>query len=179
MQCFACFPLQLLPVVSDTKSLLVHWEFIHTAQRMSLDYVPFLEIFLGLLGFGLSIMFCTAFCRACSRIREAQIEREAWRYAEREGHQPPSIYVIPFPGNISQHDGEDPHRVPRYSQEVHSPPQYSTSAYCGPPPSYTELEIKPEDLPPAYTEYSVPVYPITPPPDSDIDQPQTQTQTQT
>ncbi|XP_068167577.1 uncharacterized protein si:dkey-283b1.6 isoform X2 [Antennarius striatus] len=117
------------------------------------------------------------FLQACSRYREEQIEREAWRRSEQEG-RPPPIYFIPFPGSISQQDGEDHVRVPRYSQEFQSPPQYNTAAYCGPPPSYNELGIKPEDLPPAYTEYSAPVYPITPPPHTDMVQPQTQTQTQ-
>lgn len=93
------------------------------------------SIFLGILGVGLSILFCTSFCRACHRYREAQIEREAWR---RTGHdQPPSIYFIPFPGNISHLDAEDPSRDPRYSQD-HQPPQYSAVSY-GPPPSYNEV----------------------------------------
>ncbi|XP_051279368.1 uncharacterized protein si:dkey-283b1.6 isoform X1 [Dicentrarchus labrax] len=140
-----------------------------------MSYLPILEIFLGILGFGLSIMFCTTFCRACSRIREEQIEREVWRRSEQDG-RPPSIYFIPFPRNISQQDVEEHLRVPRYSQELQSPPRYSTDAYCGPPPSYNELGIKPEDLPPAYTEYNAPACPITPPPHIDMVQPQTQSQ---
>lgn len=133
------------------------------------------RIFLGMLGFGLSIMFCTTFCRACSRYREEQIEREVWRRTEQDG-RPPPIYFIPFHGSMSHQDGDDHPRAPRYSQENHTPPQYSNAAYSGPPPSYNELGLKPEDLPPAYTEYSVPVYPITPPPPSDMVQPQTQSQ---
>ncbi|XP_036955411.1 extensin [Acanthopagrus latus] len=121
----------------------------------------FLEIFLGILGFGLSILFCTTFCRACSRFREEQIERELWRRNEQEAHRNP-IFFIPFPRNGSE--SESQYRVPRYSEEVQSPPRYSTAAYCGPPPSYNELGIKPEDLPPAYTEFSAPGYPSTPPP---------------
>ncbi|XP_037632590.1 uncharacterized protein si:dkey-283b1.6 isoform X1 [Sebastes umbrosus] len=140
---------------------------------MPFDYIPILEIFLGILGFGLSIMFCTTFCRACSRLREEQIEREALRRSEQNG-RPPPIYFIPFHGSLQ--DGEDHPRVPRYSQEILTPPVYSNAAYCGPPPSYNELGLKPEDHPPAYTEYTVPVYPITPPPHTDMVQPQTQSQ---
>ncbi|XP_060894472.1 uncharacterized protein si:dkey-283b1.6 [Labrus mixtus] len=139
--------------------------------------LPFLEIFLGFLGFGLTILFCTTFCRACSRIREEQIEAEALRRSEQEG-RPHSIYFIPFPRNISQQDIEDHFRVPRYSQEVQTPPRYSTAANSGPPPSYNELAFKPEDLPPAYTEYSAPVYPISPPPPPHVELAQLQTQTQ-
>ncbi|XP_044051315.1 uncharacterized protein si:dkey-283b1.6 [Siniperca chuatsi] len=142
---------------------------------MSSHYIPILEIFLGILGFGLSIMFCTTFCRACSRLREEHIEREAWRRSEQDGC-PRSIYFIPYPRRMSQQDSEDHHRVSQHSQELHTPPQYSTAVYCGPPPSYNELGFKPEDLPPAYTEYNTPVYPITPPPLTDMVQPQTQSQ---
>ncbi|XP_042344889.1 extensin [Plectropomus leopardus] len=144
---------------------------------MPFQSIPILEIFLGILGFGLSIMFCTTLCRVCSRYREEQIEREVLRRSEQEG-RPPPIYFIPFHGSLSQ-DGEDHPRVPRYSQEIHAPPRYSNAVYCGPPPSYNELGFKPEDLPPDYTEYSVPVtpvYPITPPPHTDMVQPQTQSQ---
>lgn len=93
------------------------------------------SIFLGILGVGLSILFCTSFCRACHRYREAQIEREAWRRSAQEG-QPP-IYFIPFPGSRSQLDAEDPIREPRYSQD-YQPPQYSAVSY-GPPPSYNDV----------------------------------------
>ncbi|XP_062274136.1 uncharacterized protein si:dkey-283b1.6 [Scomber scombrus] len=143
---------------------------------MPLGYIPIVEIFVGFLGFGLFIMFCTTFCRACSRLREEQIEREALRRNEMEGW-PPSIYFIPFPGGRSQQDGEDQVGVPRYSHEF-TPPRYSTEVFSGPPPAYSELAFKPEDLPPVYTEYSVPVYPTTPPPHTEMVQPQTQTQTQ-
>ncbi|XP_068577191.1 uncharacterized protein si:dkey-283b1.6 [Cebidichthys violaceus] len=143
---------------------------------MPFDSIPILEIFLGILGFGLSIMFCTTFCRACSRLREEQIDREAWRRSEQEA-RPPPIYFIPFHGSMSQQDSEDHPRVPRYSQELHAPPRYSNAAVCGPPPSYNEVGLKPDDPPPpAYTEYNVPVYPITPPPHTDMGQPQTQSQ---
>ncbi|XP_040011857.1 uncharacterized protein si:dkey-283b1.6 [Xiphias gladius] len=141
---------------------------------MPFYYIPILEIFLGILGFGLSIMFCTTFCRACSRMREEQIEREAWRRSEQDG-RPPSIYFIPFHGSRSQQDSEDA-RVPPHSQELHTPPRYSTAVYCGPPPSYNELGIKPDDLPPAYTEHTVPVCPVTPQPHTDMVQSQTQPQ---
>ncbi|KAL7391162.1 hypothetical protein ABVT39_005245 [Epinephelus coioides] len=169
--------MRLLRAKLSSSSSRVFWtqEFIHKAQRMPFDYIPILEIFLGMLGFGLSIMFCTTFCRACSRYREEQIEREVWRRTEQDG-RPPPIYFIPFHGSMSHQDGDDHPRAPRYSQENHTPPQYSNAAYSGPPPSYNELGLKPEDLPPAYTEYSVPVYPITPPPPSDMVQPQTQSQ---
>lgn len=93
------------------------------------------SIFLGIMGVGLSILFCTSCCRACYRYREAQIEREAWRRSVQDG-QPP-IYFIPFPGNRSQLDVEDPSREPRYSQD-NQPPQYSTISY-GPPPSYNDV----------------------------------------
>lgn len=99
------------------------------------------RIFLSILGFGLSIMFCTTFCRACSRLREEAIEREAWRRSEQDGH-PPSIYFIPFPGGRSRRDSEDHLRAPRYSQELQSPPRYSMAGYCGPPPSYNEVILK-------------------------------------
>lgn len=99
------------------------------------------SIFLGILGVGLSILFCTSFCRACQRYREAQIEREAWRRTGHDG-QPPSIYFIPFPGNISHRDAEDPSREPRSSQD-HQPPQYS-AVTCGPPPSYNEVGRVPQ-----------------------------------
>ncbi|XP_056275521.1 uncharacterized protein si:dkey-283b1.6 [Pseudoliparis swirei] len=128
--------------------------------------IPILEIFLGILGFGLSIMFCTTFCRVCSRLREEQIAREAWRHSEQQDTHPPPIYFIPFHGSRTQQDGEDHHRVPRYSQELHAPPQYSNGVLCGPPPSYNELGLKPDDLPPAYTENHVPMYPIGAPPQS-------------
>ncbi|XP_071339524.1 uncharacterized protein [Trachinotus anak] len=141
---------------------------------MPFQYIPILEIFLGILGFGLSIMFCTTFCRACSRLREEELEREAWRRSEQDG-RPPPIYFIPFPRSMSQQDSEDTRAV-RHSQEVHSPPRYSTAAYCGPPPSYDELGCKPDDLPPAYTEHNVPVYPITPQPHTDMVQSQTWSQ---
>lgn len=39
-----------------------------------------------------------------------------------------------------------------------------------------QLEHKLEDLPPAYTEYNVPVYPMAPPPSIEVGQPQTQLQ---
>eukprot|EP00066_Takifugu_rubripes_P028698 XP_011617964.1 PREDICTED: extensin-like [Takifugu rubripes] len=138
---------------------------------MSDDFFPFLDIFLGILGVGLSILFCSSFCRACHRYREAQMEREAWRRTAHDG-QPPSIYFIPFPGNLSHRDAEDPSRDPRYSQD-HPPPQYSAVS-CGPPPSYSELGFKPEDLPPAYTEDAPAVLPVTPPPHTHEVRPQTQ-----
>lgn len=94
------------------------------------------RIFLGILGFGLSILFCTTFCRACSPFREEQIEREVWRRNEQEARRNP-IFFIPFPRNGSE--SENQFRVPRYSEEVQAPPRYSTAAYCGPPPSYNEV----------------------------------------
>ncbi|XP_072289986.1 uncharacterized protein [Eucyclogobius newberryi] len=115
--------------------------------------LPVLEIFMAVLGFGLTIMFCTTFCRACHRLRDEQIERETWRRSEQDG-RPPSIYVIPFPRNLSQ-DSED--IVPRHSQDI--PIHYTNGAFSEPPPAYNELGFKPDDLPPAYTEYSVPMYP--------------------
>ncbi|XP_061623391.1 uncharacterized protein si:dkey-283b1.6 [Phyllopteryx taeniolatus] len=147
---------------------------------MSLNSIAALDIFLALLGIGLLIMFCTTFCSACSRLREEQIEREAWRHAEENG-RPPSIFFIPFPGSLSQQqqqqsqqqDEEEHYRVPRYSQEAFRPPQYNASGGCsGPPPSYTELGFKPDDLPPAYTEYNV--NPVIAPVHTDVAQSPTQ-----
>ncbi|XP_055017297.1 uncharacterized protein si:dkey-283b1.6 [Boleophthalmus pectinirostris] len=131
--------------------------------------LPALEIFMAVLGFGLTIMFCTTFCRACSRLREEQIEREAWRRTEHDG-RPPSIFVIPFPRSLSQ-ESED--MVHRHSQDF--PPQYTNGAFCEPPPAYNELGFKPDDLPPAYTEYSVPMYPMPPAP-ATVDQAHGQSQ---
>lgn len=96
------------------------------------------RIFLGILGCGLSILFCTTFCKVCSRLRVQHLERETWRRSEQDG-QPPSIYFIPIAGSVSQQDDDSHLGVPRYSQEFHTPPQYSTTAYCGPPPSYNEV----------------------------------------
>ncbi|XP_077571109.1 uncharacterized protein LOC144195385 [Stigmatopora nigra] len=136
---------------------------------MSLNSIPALEIFLAILGIGLLIMFCTTFFRACSRLREEQIEREAWRRTEHEG-RPPPIFFIPFPGRLSQQQGdEEQHVAPQYaSQDSFTPPVYNDAGgFCGPPPSYTEVGFKPDDLPPAYSEYSAnpvlsPAHPVTP-----------------
>ncbi|XP_072243033.1 uncharacterized protein [Leuresthes tenuis] len=128
---------------------------------MGIENFPFLELFLGLLGMGLSILCCTSFCRACTRFREEQIEREVQRRSEHSPHLQ-SIYFIPFPRSRPQQDSEDQHGVE--CGEPHTPPRYSTTDYYGPPPSYNELGIKPDDLPPAYTEQNFPVYPTTPPP---------------
>ncbi|XP_034025489.1 uncharacterized protein si:dkey-283b1.6 [Thalassophryne amazonica] len=103
------------------------------------DKVPVVQIFLGILGFGLSIMFCTTFCRLCQHFRERQVDREEWRRNAEEGRTPP-IYVIPFPRSMSQQDSEDHSRVPSYSPEIlYGPSQYNTNPYCGPPPSYNEV----------------------------------------
>lgn len=161
-------------MVSDSTLILVHQEFVQAALRMP-DYLPFLEIFLAMLGLGLTIVFCTTFCKMCSRFREEQREVTMRRNSDLED-RPPPIYIIPFPG-MSQHDSEDHLRVPRHSQELHSPPpRYSTTVYSEAPPSYNELGFKPDELPPAYTEYDTPVYPMTPPPHTDMVQPQTQSQ---
>ncbi|XP_056232699.1 uncharacterized protein si:dkey-283b1.6 [Seriola aureovittata] len=144
-------------------------------MMMSFHYIPILEIFLGILGFGLSIMFCTTFCRACSRLREEELEREVLRRSEQGGSRPP-IFFIPFPRSMSQQDSEDV-RMPQQSQDLHTtPPRYSTAVVSGPPPSYDELGFKPDDLPPAYTEHTVPVYPITPQSHTDMAQSQTRSQ---
>ncbi|KAL6114745.1 uncharacterized protein ACO6RY_05434 [Pungitius sinensis] len=142
-----------------------------------MESIPVLKIFLGILGFGLSIMFCTTFCRVCSRFREEQMNREALRRSEQDT-RPPPIFFIPFHGGMSQQDSEDQPGGggPRISLELHSPPRYSNVVFCGPPPSYNELGLKPDDLPPAYTEYSVPVYQIAAPPPRDRSQPQAQPQ---
>ncbi|KAK0147471.1 hypothetical protein N1851_013034 [Merluccius polli] len=126
--------------------------------------IPALEIFLGVLGLGFSILFCTAFCRICHRFRDDQLEREEWLRA-READRPTSVFVIPVQGGHSRlAEGEDFHSVmpPRYSQELHRPPRYSVTIGSGPPPAYNELGFKPEDLPPVYTERTtVPSYPLS------------------
>lgn len=132
--------------------------------------MEYIEIFLGILGLGLTIIFCTACCRACIRIRDHQIDMEVRRRNELDG-TPRPIYFIPFPRN--QQDSDDQMRAPRYSQEVHTPPPFSTPGFNIPPPAYNELEFKPDDPPPAYNEYSSPVYPIAPPPEINTNQPQT------
>ncbi|CAL8252735.1 unnamed protein product [Boreogadus saida] len=101
------------------------------------QYIPALEIFLGMLGFGFTILFCTAFCRVCQRFRDDQLEREEW-LRNREADRPTSVFVIPVQGGHSALGREDyPVRgPPRYSQEVHRPPRYSTTT--GPPPAYNE-----------------------------------------
>uniref|UniRef100_A0AAV2MMV1 Uncharacterized protein n=1 Tax=Knipowitschia caucasica TaxID=637954 RepID=A0AAV2MMV1_KNICA len=109
---------------------------------------------MAIVGFGFTIIFCTTFCRACNRMREEQVEREAWRRSERDG-RPPPVFVIPFPRNASR-DSDD--TGPRLGRE--STLQYTNPAFSEPPPAYSELGFKLEDLPPAYTQYSVPVYPI-------------------
>ncbi|XP_041856619.1 uncharacterized protein si:dkey-283b1.6 [Melanotaenia boesemani] len=118
---------------------------------------PFLEIFLGILGFGLGIMFCTTFCKMCTRLREDQIEREAQMRLDRDSHLR-SIYVIPFPRSRSQRDSEE------LSEDLNILPPFHNSVYYEPPPSYNELGIKPDDLPPPYTESSLPVYTSAPSP---------------
>lgn len=110
------------------------------------------RIFLGILGFGLSIMFCTTFCRVCSRFREEQINREALRRSEQET-RPPPIYFIPFHGSMSRQDSEDQDRGPRISLELHTPPRYSNVVFCGPPPSYNEVTLG-RDEPHALTSTS-------------------------
>ncbi|XP_043968475.1 uncharacterized protein si:dkey-283b1.6 [Gambusia affinis] len=113
---------------------------------------PYLEVFLGFLGFGLSILFCTSFCRSCARLREEQIEREAQLHSEQRS-QMRSIYFIPFPRNNSRRDSDE-------SDEL-TPPRYSTTIRYEPPPSYNELGIKPDDLPPPYTEQHISDFLVT------------------
>ncbi|KAM6931023.1 uncharacterized protein FYW49_002943 [Xenentodon cancila] len=129
---------------------------------MALSGFPFLEVFLGLLGFGLGIMFCTTFCKSCARFREEQIDREAQRRSEQDSRMR-SIYFIPFPRSMSHQESED-QCGSEISNDVYAPPRYSNTFNYGPPPSYNELGIKPDDLPPAYTEYNLPAFPMTPPP---------------
>ncbi|XP_016529701.1 formin-like protein 2 [Poecilia formosa] len=116
---------------------------------------PYLEFFLGFLGFGLSILFCTSFCRSCARLREEQLEREAQLDREQRS-QMRSIYFIPFPQSNSRRDSDE-------SNEL-TPPRYSTTIRHEPPPSYNELGFKPDDLPPPYTELHIPDFLITQPP---------------
>ncbi|KAF7200729.1 uncharacterized protein [Nothobranchius furzeri] len=98
------------------------------------------------------------FCRSCSRIREVQIERQAHLRRE-QGSQLRSIYFIPFPRSVSRQDSEDLHGV-----EFPTPPQYGTNAYFDAPPSYNELGVKPDDLPPLYTESNFSEFSTTLPP---------------
>ncbi|CAL8343549.1 unnamed protein product [Lota lota] len=127
------------------------------------------EIFLGIMGIGFSILFCTAFCRVCQRFRDDRLEREEWLRA-REAGRPTSVFVIPVhgggPSRLERDDYPD-RGPPRYSQEVLRPPRYSVTVGSGPPPAYNELGFKPEDLVPGYTEHSlVPSYSMSPPPTS-------------
>ncbi|XP_038161759.1 uncharacterized protein si:dkey-283b1.6 isoform X2 [Cyprinodon tularosa] len=116
-------------------------------------------------------MFCTSFCRTCSRLREEQIEREAQLRREQE-NQLRSIYFIPFPQSISRQDSEDLH-----GSEHLSPPRYSTTVRYEPPPSYHELGIKPDDIPPPYTEHNIPDFSSTlPPTQTNLELSQVQTQ---
>ncbi|XP_042076681.1 uncharacterized protein LOC143421510 [Maylandia zebra] len=132
------------------------------------DYSVFLQIFLGILGFGLAMMFCTTICRLCHRQRDDPISRRSIRHSD-QGRLPQSIYFIPFPRSIPQQDSED------QGGDAMRPPRYSTTVYSGPPPAYNELEFKPDELPPAYNEQSISMYPITPPPPRpDMVQPQAQ-----
>lgn len=136
-----------LPLLFPVIPSIAHLQTIFTIS-ISLGFVhisillilPSTRIFLGILGFALSILFCTTFCRACSRIREQQLERETWRRNEHDG-RPPPIYFIPFPRSVPQHDSEDHLRVSQCSQELHTPPRYSTAVYCGLPPSYNEVSL--------------------------------------
>ncbi|KAF7649284.1 hypothetical protein LDENG_00144070 [Lucifuga dentata] len=134
-------------------------------MTMTIFYIPVLEICLSILGFGLTIMFCTAICKACHRFRE---EREEWRRNQETA--PPPIYFIQYPGSMSQPDSEDYPRLPQCNQDPLRPPRYSTTGYCGPPPSYNECISAG-----TYSEYSsVPVCPIIPSQHTDVVQPQTQ-----
>ncbi|KAL0992703.1 hypothetical protein UPYG_G00097150 [Umbra pygmaea] len=105
--------------------------------RMSFESIPIVQIFLPMITFGIVILCCTAFCKAFHRAREERLERE-------ERRDRPSIFVIPFPAETS--DNED----------IHLPPRYSMTEFYSPPPSYNEVEMKPDfidaDLPPAYSE---------------------------
>ncbi|XP_021413200.1 uncharacterized protein si:dkey-283b1.6 isoform X1 [Oncorhynchus mykiss] len=116
----------------------------------------FLEIFIPMITFGITIICCTAFCKAFHRARQEQLDRE-------ERRDRPSIYVIPFPA------------VSYDSEDIHRPPRYSTSEFSSPPPAYNEVlvhpkhevEMKPDfihpELPPAYSEVSnAPVFPLQP-----------------
>lgn len=155
--CLSPLFLSLLRLLIDTSFFALYWSHVQTishplsSSALSSIIISLIllsptlsscspsSIFLGVLGFGLSIMFCTTFCRVCHHFREEQIEREAWQRSEQNGHSP-SIYFIPFPGRMSQQDSEDQLREPRHSQELQSPPQYST-VYFGPPPSYNEVIV--------------------------------------
>lgn len=85
------------------------------------------------------IIFSTALSRVCNHLRQGQ--RETLRRSEQD-ERPPPIYFIPFSRGMSQQDSEDPLRVPGQSQELHSPPRYSTAVHCGPPPAYNEVILK-------------------------------------
>ncbi|XP_067089705.1 uncharacterized protein si:dkey-283b1.6 [Osmerus mordax] len=110
----------------------------------------FIEIFLPMLTFGITILCCSAFCKLFHRIREARLEHDL--RPER-----PSIFVIPLPG--SSHDHDAPHR----------PPRYSVSTFYSLPPPYNEVEMKPDVFlppqgpPPAYSDVShSPAFPSLP-----------------
>lgn len=111
---------------------------------------PSTSIFLGILGVGLSILFCTTFCRACHRYREEEIERRARQRSEQDGHAP-SIYFIPFSGNLNL-DSDDHPREQRDSVDIYLPPRYSTMSY-GPPPSYSEVTNQNRSMTDAHSKY--------------------------
>lgn len=91
---------------------------------------PSPRVFLGILGFGLVIMFCTSLFRVCCRIQEEQINMEVQRRREQRS-QLRSIYFIPFPRSISQQDNESPPASPHYNSSVYheSPPSYNEVNY--------------------------------------------------
>ncbi|KAL2101302.1 hypothetical protein ACEWY4_003063 [Coilia grayii] len=95
---------------------------------MSLDMsFPILEIFVPLICFCVAILCCNTSCRALQRAREER-RMQSIREAERES---PSVFIIPFPSAPSE---DSLYRLPRYSETRDSPP----------PPSYSEIEMKPD-----------------------------------
>ncbi|RVE67890.1 hypothetical protein OJAV_G00086330 [Oryzias javanicus] len=130
-------------------------------EMTEMNNFPFLELFLGVFGFGLAIMFCTTFCRCCLRLREQQAQREQMR--SEQDSQPRSIYFIPFPRSLSHAASEEPQSA-EVLDELHRPPRYSTTVFYGLPPSYNELGLKPDDSPPPYTEQDFSRFPSPPPP---------------
>ncbi|KAI4880224.1 hypothetical protein NFI96_024307, partial [Prochilodus magdalenae] len=75
-------------------------------------------------------------CKALQRVRRDNLERQTQSL---NTHERPSVYVIPMSGREELQRGHS-HTVDRY----------------GPPPSYHELELKPDFIPlgppPSYSE---------------------------
>ncbi|XP_056307485.1 uncharacterized protein si:dkey-283b1.6 [Danio aesculapii] len=102
------------------------------------DQFLIFKIFMPIVSFGMLSICCAGFCKMFQRFRKERIER---LQAQARHMDRPSVYVIPI--TLSEDD-------------LHRPPRYSTVQFCEAPPSYNELNLKPEvsplEPPPDYTE---------------------------